>query len=198
MAETLLIVPAFVPASVPTNWEPRAAHRDVGQVEVADNAGATNAAEQSNVLGCGRDRQVGDGLTLAVEQPGEIRDGRESLAGFEGDFRSQRVGAALVRADGIEIASSVDQHVGCKLRRLPDENAAPAWAGRTEVIRWILILGGLGSAGVVKERNRSSALRKVYVAAGIENDGPLTRSGVVGTQNEITRASARHLAARHE
>jgi hypothetical protein len=63
-------------------------------------------------------------------------------------FRSQCVRASLVGAPGIEIAGGVDQHVGRQLRRLSDENAATAFAGRTEVIRRILVFGGLGSAGV--------------------------------------------------
>ena len=112
-----------VPASVPTNCE-FTLELDIRQVEVADLTRAGNGAEQPNVLGRGRDRQVGDGLTLAVEQAGEIRDRRESLAGVEGNFRSQGVGAALVRAHGIEIAGGVDQHIGRQLRQLRDQNEA--------------------------------------------------------------------------
>src|SRR5262249_56997685 len=128
-------------------------HADIRQVEVADLTRAGNGAEQPNVLGRGCDPQVGDGVinaqpAVAVEQAGKIRDRRESLVGVEGNVRSQCVGAALVRAHGIEIAGGVDQHIGRQLRRLLDENAAPAWAGRTEVIRWILVFGRLGSAWV--------------------------------------------------
>src|SRR5262249_33157516 len=149
-----------------------------------------NGAEQSNVLGRGCDRQVGDGLTLAVEEAGEIWNRRERLGGIEGNFRSQRVGAGRVGSHGIEIADGVNQHVGRQLRRLVrvNENAAPARARRTEIIRWILVFARLGSARVVKDGDRSSAMRIVDVTTGIENDRALSRAGVVSAQSEITGA----------
>src|SRR5262249_33443429 len=120
--------------------------------------------------------------------------------GIEGNFRSQRVGAGRVGSHGIEIADGVNQHVGRQLRRLIDidENAASARARRTEVVRWILVFARLGSAWVIKDGDRSSAMRIVDVTTGSENDRALSRAGVVGTQSEITGASVRQLAARHE
>src|SRR5262249_33607321 len=200
VAEMLLIVPAFVPASTPTNWEPRPLTVTSARLTLQTTPVLPIGAEQPHVLGCGRDRSVRDGLTLAVEQPGEIRDRCESLIGIEGNFRSQRVGAGRVGSHGIEIADGVNQHVGRQLRRLIDidENAASARARRTEVIRWILVFARLGSAWVIKDGDRSSAMRIVDVTTGIENDRALSRAGVVGTQSEITGASVRQLAARHE
>src|SRR5262249_61729037 len=81
-----------------------------------------------------------------------------------------------------------------------DETAAPARTGRTEVIRLVLVqvFGSWGSAWIVKDGDRSTALLIVDVTTGTENDCPLSRSGVVSAQNEITRASVCHLRARHE
>src|SRR5438445_226492 len=83
-------------------------------------------------------------------------------------------------------APVVHKHIGRQLRRLLAENAAPARARRTEVIRWILVFARLGSAWVIKDGDRSSAVRIVDVTTGIENDRALSRAGVVGAQNEIT------------
>src|SRR5262249_1169776 len=111
---------------------------------------------------------------------------------------AQRIRPAEIRADGLQVVRVVHQHIGRQLRRLLAENAAPAWAGRTEVVRRILVFGRLGSGWIVEDGDRSGALRIVDVATGIENDCPLSRAGVVGAQNEITRASVCHLRARRE